>query len=555
MYIPGSLTRPNFVMKHLAILASLVACLGASAQITYPYNPDVDASGQIGNEDILGFLQVYSQDFSPSEPTVPGCLYSGWAIPGTPESLGMPALFLMNEPLPEGYQYAVNQSCAAQVIQGDVYCIDTSWDGLCQDAYDDCLADGGCEMTLSDYLASLRTNHQALADTVSALQQALQDQPQGIRGFDANSRMWELIPEGMTPQLGQVSFSEYSSVNGSYNLVLSETDALGTNVISWFEEMQAYQQAAFFNGSLNLPSGILTVRHVDHPEISKSFQVISLLIPLGLPGVWTVSLTPFGGGEVGDSNDVYDEFEVGGSFYVGFQPVVVPPPGEQGPMGPAGPAGPPGEQGPMGPEGPAGPSGAEAFRCGDDVLHEGYWYNTTSIGGQCWFSENVRYLPEVSPSVEGSDAVPHAYVSGYEGNQVDEAKITLNYHQFGVLYNFPAVVQWGLCPTDWHVPTDEEWTVMTSSLGSDIFAGSMMKSDIGDSWGGTNLSGFSGLPGGYRDFGGGFTSAGLDGFWWSSSPVGSAAWYRGLSISSEDVFRGDVIPHYGFSVRCVRDAE
>ena len=55
----------------------------------------------------------------------------------------------------------------------------------------------------------------------------------------------------------------------------------------------------------------------------------------------------------------------------------------------------------------------DAFRCGDDVLHEGYWYNTTSIGGQCWFSENVRYLPEVSPSVEGSDAVPHAYVYGY----------------------------------------------------------------------------------------------------------------------------------------------
>ena len=197
----------------------------------------------------------------------------------------------------------------------------------------------------------------------------------------------------------------------------------------------------------------------------------------------------------------------------------------------------------------------DAFRCGDDVLHEGYWYNTTSIGGQCWFSENVRYLPEVSPSVEGSDAVPHAYVYGYEGNQVDEAKITLNYHQFGVLYNFPAVVQWGLCPTDWHVPTDEEWTVMTSSLGSDIFAGSMMKSDFGDWWGGTNLSGFSGLPGGYRLISGLFGSAGGSGFWWSSSPNGSLAWYRFLSNNDESVVRLNNVPQYGFSVRCVRDAE
>jgi len=197
----------------------------------------------------------------------------------------------------------------------------------------------------------------------------------------------------------------------------------------------------------------------------------------------------------------------------------------------------------------------DAFRCGDDVLHEGYWYNTTSIGGQCWFSENVRYLPEVSPSVVGSDAVPHAYVYGYEGNQVDEAKITLNYHQFGVLYNFSAVEQWGLCPIGWHVPTDAEWTAMTSSLGSDNFAGSMMKSNLGDSWNGTNLSGFSGLPGGGRGSSGGFNFAGSIGYWWSSSPVGSNAWFRNMLYFNEDVNRDSNNRRGGFSVRCVRDAE
>ena len=196
------------------------------------------------------------------------------------------------------------------------------------------------------------------------------------------------------------------------------------------------------------------------------------------------------------------------------------------------------------------------FLCGDDVLHEGYWYNTTSIGGQCWFSENVRYLPEVSSSAEGSDAVPHAYVYDYEGVDVESAKNTLHYHQFGVLYNFPAVEQWGLCPIGWHVPTDEEWTAMTSSLGSDNFAGSMMKSNFGDSWNGTNLSGFSGLPGGYRDYlNDFFGSAGSDGYWWSSSPDGSSAWFRGLSYSVENVFRYNDIQGYGISVRCVRDAE
>jgi uncharacterized protein (TIGR02145 family) len=196
-----------------------------------------------------------------------------------------------------------------------------------------------------------------------------------------------------------------------------------------------------------------------------------------------------------------------------------------------------------------------AFRCGDDVLHEGYWYNTTSIGGQCWFAENVRYLPAVSPSSAGSEVHPHAYVYDYQGTDVSEAQNTLRYHQFGALYNFPAVEQWNLCPEGWHVPTDLEWTEMIWSLGSENFAGNMMKAKYGDAWDGTNLSGFSGLPGGYRYFNGYFDYAGYFGFWWSSSPNGSYAWFRNLVNYNEFVDRYFNTLRYGFSVRCVRDAE
>jgi uncharacterized protein (TIGR02145 family) len=197
-----------------------------------------------------------------------------------------------------------------------------------------------------------------------------------------------------------------------------------------------------------------------------------------------------------------------------------------------------------------------AFRCGDDVLHEGYWYNTTSIGGQCWFAENVRYLPEVSPSSAGSDVDPHAYVYDYQGTDVSEAQNTLKYHEYGALYNFPAVQQWNLCPAGWHVPTDLEWTEMTNSLGSVGSAGNMMKAKYGDAWDGTNLSGFSGLPGGYRFLNGGFGNAGYyGGAWWSSSPNGSNAWLRVLNFYSETVNRDYYDQRGGFSVRCVRDAE
>ena len=146
-------------------------------------------------------------------------------------------------------------------------------------------------------------------------------------------------------------------------------------------------------------------------------------------------------------------------------------------------------------------------------------------------------------------------VFGYDGVEVSDAKNTLEYHQFGALYNFPAVEQWNLCPEGWYVPTDLEWTEMTSSLGSEQFAGNLMKAKYDDFWDGTNFSGFSGLPGGYRDYYGYFNGAGYYGFWWSSSPSGSSAWDRGLYFDFESVYRVSYSQRSGFSVRCVRDAE
>ena len=78
--------------------------------------------------------------------------------------------------------------------------------------------------------------------------------------------------------------------------------------------------------------------------------------------------------------------------------------------------------------------------------------------------------------------------------QVEQAKNTLNYHQFGVLYNFPAVQQWDLCPNDWHVPTDEEWTAMTSSLGSEVFAGGLQRWRLRNWWS-SSSNGSNEVPG------------------------------------------------------------
>ena len=216
---------------------------------------------------------------------------------------------------------------------------------------------------------------------------------------------------------------------------------------------------------------------------------------------------------------------------------------------------------------------APSFTCGDPVSYQGYDYATVLIGEQCWFAENLR-----SEKYENGEEIPSnlsdshwssttsGAVSVYgeeEGCEslspdIDACDSAQSLNEYGRLYNWYAVDDArGICPSGWHVPTDEEWTVMSDYLGGYSVAGSQMKTTYGWFFGGngTNSSGFSGLPGGYRGTNGFFSSAGSSGAWWSSSPNGSSAWYRYLFDYGDVVYRYEGNRKFGFSVRCVLDAE
>ena len=211
--------------------------------------------------------------------------------------------------------------------------------------------------------------------------------------------------------------------------------------------------------------------------------------------------------------------------------------------------------------------------CGDPVSYQGYDYATVLIGDQCWFAENL-----CNENYDNGDAIP-SNLSDSEWSTTNSGAVALygedsgcdNYspdidacdpaqslEEYGRLYNWYAVDDArGLCPSGWHVPTDGEWTVMTDELGGESIAGGQMKTTYGwyNGGHGTNSSGFSGLPGGFRVSSGFFFSAGVYGYWWSSSPVGSYAWVRYLLNDVENVGRDLNNLRLGFSVRCVRDAE
>ena len=225
------------------------------------------------------------------------------------------------------------------------------------------------------------------------------------------------------------------------------------------------------------------------------------------------------------------------------------------------------------------------WTCGDPLEYQGYDYETVQIGGQCWFAENLR-----SENYANGDAIPSnlsdsewantssGALSVYgEGNSNcepfspdgDACDESWSLNEYGRLYTWPAVDDdRDLCPSGWHVPTDENWMTMEMALGMNSAEasntgwrgtdqGTQMKTDYGWSGGGngTNSSGFSGLPGGVRKGAGNFNFAGNYGYWWSSSPFDSGAWTRELGIAQEFVKRTVDVKNEGHSVRCVRDSE
>jgi uncharacterized protein (TIGR02145 family) len=234
---------------------------------------------------------------------------------------------------------------------------------------------------------------------------------------------------------------------------------------------------------------------------------------------------------------------------------------------------------------------APSFTCGTSTVtdFDGNVYETVAIVGtgvtQCWTKTNLKVIKyndgTLIPDLTTTTSNPWAPASGARTGYVASG-VTGYVGTFGYLYNWYAVNDTRkLCPDGWHVPTDAEWTIMIQALdpsrsvdgtiigAQSSTAGTIMKSDVTNTtnpgvdlgWDpatptpsrGTNTSGFTALPGGYRLNDGSFTSIRYNAVFWGATGVGSNAWYRNLVNYSGDVFRSNVSKAFGASVRCLRD--
>ena len=198
---------------------------------------------------------------------------------------------------------------------------------------------------------------------------------------------------------------------------------------------------------------------------------------------------------------------------------------------------------------------------GAGVTFDGYTYSSIVLGnGQEWMAENLRTttyangdpIPNVTDNTQWL-YLPTGAWSHYNNDSQYE-------NPYGKLYNWYTVNDSrNVCPTGWHVPSDAEWTVLSDYLGGGAVAGGKMKSTGTAYWlnpntGATNESGFSGLPGGSRNYYGAFYNIGYYGNWWSSTEGGAGnAWFRYLYCNLGGVYRDYYGKWAGFSVRCLRD--
>lgn len=196
---------------------------------------------------------------------------------------------------------------------------------------------------------------------------------------------------------------------------------------------------------------------------------------------------------------------------------------------------------------------------------DGNVYKTIQIGTQLWMAENLKttkfndgtVIPNIPDNLEWNNLTTPGY--SWYNNDAASYKTT-----FGALYNWYAVSTDKICPTGWHVPVDSEFKPLTDYLGNS--SGESMTETGNNHWlnyvtDATNVSGFTGLPGGLRYYDSNstpevsFVGIGETGLWWSASENGALGSYRQLSW--EDYFisfyQGPANKVFGMSVRCIKN--
>jgi len=183
---------------------------------------------------------------------------------------------------------------------------------------------------------------------------------------------------------------------------------------------------------------------------------------------------------------------------------------------------------------------------------------TVMVGTQTWAAANLNVS-----TFRNGDSIPEARTNKEWVAAGESGKPSWCYYnndpkngmKYGKLYNWYAVNDpRGLAPAGWAMPDDTDWAKLAYYLGGIDMAGEKLKSTSG--WingnNGTNTTGFTGLPGGYRVENGTFLNLGSIGTWWSLTESKSLTAVDYYLVLSAGLGRSNSPRQRGESVRCIR---
>jgi uncharacterized protein (TIGR02145 family) len=167
-------------------------------------------------------------------------------------------------------------------------------------------------------------------------------------------------------------------------------------------------------------------------------------------------------------------------------------------------------------------------------------YRWKQIGTQIWMSQNLN-------------------IKGTKGSYCYNSD-TVNCQIYGRLYDWSVAQK--ICPVGWHLPTHQEWTVLSDFLNDQ--AGEKLKEIGNRHWNGVDAvtrgeSGFNALASGYRGLDPSgraqFVGLGDYAYYWTSSIASpmTKAWCRYLTSSDDILHPYENWKEWGYSVRCVKD--
>ncbi|MDD2279740.1 MAG: fibrobacter succinogenes major paralogous domain-containing protein [Bacteroidales bacterium] len=200
------------------------------------------------------------------------------------------------------------------------------------------------------------------------------------------------------------------------------------------------------------------------------------------------------------------------------------------------------------------------FTTPEDVKDaSGNVYSTVKIGTQTWMAENLKttkYKDGTAITLDEEWYNDNTPIYCWYDN--DE---TANKDTYGALYTWYVVNTGKICPTGWHVPTNDDWATLTAYLGGSAVAGGKLKEVGTTHWlspntGATNASGFTALPGGIITRMTGFGFLGTDAVWWSAtddSSDSSQAYMQGMTNEDAMIIEQTNPKKMGSSIRCVKN--